>query len=75
MVEQTFVGNKPVDQLPAEAAQKIPNEQLDKLEASRNAGEQPGANKRAGIASRDPAGELAFVLSVVRRGADGPSRR
>ncbi|GJE98071.1 hypothetical protein PsYK624_142930 [Phanerochaete sordida] len=55
MVEQTFVGNKPVDQLPSEAAQKIPDEHLDKLEASRNASEQPGANKRAGIASRDPA--------------------
>ena len=57
MVEQSFVGDKPVEQLPAEATQKIPDEQLDKMEAHRDPKDQPGANKRAGIATRDPDGE------------------
>ena len=61
MVEQSFVGNKPVDQLPSEATQKIPDEQLTKAEVNRDPKEQPGANKRAGIATRDPAGEQIIV--------------
>lgn len=57
MVEQTFVGDKPVEQLPTEAAQKIPDDKLDKAEAQRDPSQQPGANVRAGIATRDPEGE------------------
>ena len=56
MVDQTFVGDKPVEQLPQEAKDKIPDPKLDKMEAHRDPKVQPGANRRAGIASRDPAG-------------------
>ncbi|EKM50662.1 uncharacterized protein PHACADRAFT_32670 [Phanerochaete carnosa HHB-10118-sp] len=66
MVEQTFVGDKLVEQLPTEATQKIPDEQLDKMEVRRDPKEEPGANKRAGIAIRDPGGELLCVIRLFQ---------
>ena len=56
MSTQNFVGTKPVDQFPSDATAKIPDSELDKREAQRDAAHEPGANKRAGVASRDPAG-------------------
>lgn len=61
MVKQNFVGDKPVDSFPPEAIKKIPEEQLTKselqrLSESKGADKVPGANKRAGVATRDPAG-------------------
>ncbi|EIW81629.1 hypothetical protein CONPUDRAFT_154160 [Coniophora puteana RWD-64-598 SS2] len=55
-MHQNFVGDKPVDTFPAEATEKIPDEELAKREAERlKAGAGGGAGKRAGVASRDPA--------------------
>lgn len=59
MVTQNFVGDKPVDAFPPEAIQKIPDDELTKRELerlSKGADKEPGANKRAGVATRDPAG-------------------
>lgn len=58
MVTQNFVGDKPVDTFPPEAIQKIPDDELTKRELkrlSKGADKEPGANKRAGVATRDPA--------------------
>ncbi|EGN97786.1 hypothetical protein SERLA73DRAFT_182532 [Serpula lacrymans var. lacrymans S7.3] len=55
---QNFVGNKPVESFPPEAIQKIPDDELTKREAerlSKGDSKQPGANKRAGAATRNPA--------------------
>ncbi|OCH87927.1 hypothetical protein OBBRIDRAFT_836993 [Obba rivulosa] len=49
-----FVGDKPVDQFPPEATQKIDEMQLTKEEIHRDPRVQPGANRRAGVATRDP---------------------
>ena len=56
-MQQNFVGDKPVDSFPAGATDKIPNDELAKREAERLAqgAQEPGAGKRAGVASRDPA--------------------
>lgn len=57
-MEASFVGNKQVDphNLPKSSTQKIPDEELDKREAQRlkEGAKEPGANKVAGAASRDP---------------------
>ncbi|KAH9831439.1 uncharacterized protein C8Q71DRAFT_861804 [Rhodofomes roseus] len=55
MSTQNFVGTQPVDNLPPSAASKIPDSELDKREAQRDPAQEPGANKRAGVASRVPA--------------------
>ena len=58
MVRQNFVGDKPVDSFPPETIQKIPDDELTKREVKRlseGANKEPGANKRAGVATRDPA--------------------
>lgn len=55
MSTQRFVGTQPVDSFPQDATSKIPDSELDKREAQRNPAQEPGANKRAGAASRDPA--------------------
>ncbi|KZT69528.1 hypothetical protein DAEQUDRAFT_726495 [Daedalea quercina L-15889] len=55
MSTQNFVGTQPVDQFPSDATSKISDSELDKREARRNPVQEPGANKRAGVASRDPA--------------------
>ncbi|KAG6379436.1 hypothetical protein JVT61DRAFT_11906 [Boletus reticuloceps] len=58
MVTQHFVGNKPVEAFPPEAIRKIPDDVLTRRELNRlskGADKEPGANKRAGVASRDPA--------------------
>jgi len=59
MVTQNFVGDKPVDAFPPEATDKIPDDELTKREQQRlskpDADKEPGANKRAGVATRDPA--------------------
>ena len=60
MVEQTFVGDKPVEQLSEQSKQKISDAELDKTKANRGPSEVPGANKRAGIATRDPQGTLLY---------------
>ncbi|KAG6333712.1 hypothetical protein ID866_5379 [Astraeus odoratus] len=57
--KQDFVGEQPVDQIPEEAKQKIPDEELTKRDAERlSMGEHhpPGAAVRAGVAARDPKG-------------------
>ena len=57
MVTQNFVGDKPVDKFPPEAIQKIPDDELTKRELirlSKGADKEPGANRRAGVATRDP---------------------
>ncbi|KAJ3574754.1 hypothetical protein NP233_g1554 [Leucocoprinus birnbaumii] len=60
-MEASFVGNKQVDSrnLPASSTQKVPDEELDRQEARRlkEGAQEPGANKAAGVASRDPAGD------------------
>lgn len=62
MSSTTFVGDKPVDQLSPEDTQSLSNEELTKQEAQRlkEGAKEPGMNKRAGVASRDPAGESIF---------------
>lgn len=59
MSSNTFVGDKLVGELPSQATQQLSNEELTKQEAQRlkEGASEPGANKRAGVASRDPAGE------------------
>lgn len=59
MSSTTFVGNKPVDEIPSQATQQLSNEELTRQEVQRlkEGASEPGANKRAGVASRDPAGE------------------
>jgi len=54
MPTHNFVGGKPVDSIPSEATQKIDETELTKEEIHRDPKEQPGANKRAGVATRDP---------------------
>ncbi|KAF8551115.1 hypothetical protein OG21DRAFT_1487229 [Imleria badia] len=58
MVTQNFIGDKPVCAFPPEAIQKIPDDELTKRELkrlSKGADKEPGANRRAGVATRDPA--------------------
>ncbi|EIM86314.1 uncharacterized protein STEHIDRAFT_157815 [Stereum hirsutum FP-91666 SS1] len=57
MSSTTFVGNKPVDEIPSQATQQLSNEELTRQEVQRlkEGASEPGANKRAGVASRDPA--------------------
>jgi len=57
-MEASFVGDKRVDKLPESSTRKISDEELDKKEARRlKAGaKEPGTNKLAGAASRDPKG-------------------
>lgn len=60
-MEASFIGNKQVDprNLPQSSTQKIPDEELNKREAERlkEGAKEPGANKAAGAASRNPQGE------------------
>jgi hypothetical protein len=60
-MEASFIGNKQVDprKLPESNIQKIPDEELDKREAERlkHGSKEPGSNKVAGAASRNPQGE------------------
>ncbi|XP_006461525.1 hypothetical protein AGABI2DRAFT_118406 [Agaricus bisporus var. bisporus H97] len=57
-MEASFIGNKQVDprNLPQSSTQKIPDEELNKREAERlkEGAKEPGANKAAGAASRNP---------------------
>jgi len=57
-MEGSFIGDKRVDKLPESSTRKISDEELDKREARRlKAGaKEPGINKLAGAASRDPKG-------------------
>ena len=61
MPTQKFVGTKPVDDFPPEAVAKIPDDELNKREANRDPAKEPGANKRAGAATRDPKGNSHTV--------------
>lgn len=56
MTKQDFVGNQPVEQIPGEAKQKIPDEDLMKEDIKRlsKKDHEPGASVRAGVATRDP---------------------
>ncbi|KAF9237973.1 hypothetical protein BU15DRAFT_48160 [Melanogaster broomeanus] len=57
MYFQNWVGNTPVDWFPSAAIQKIPDEVLTRRELERlakGANKEPGANRRAGVATRDP---------------------
>ena len=56
MTSQNFVGDKLVDDFPPQTIQKGDEGDLTKREAQRDPGVEPGANKRAGAASRNPAG-------------------
>ena len=86
MVTQNFVGDKPVDIFPPEAIQKITDDELTKRELkrlSKGADKEPGANKRAGAATRDPArtsvnskrpkptDSYAIEFDTKRRGGQG----
>jgi len=67
MVTQNFVGDKPVDAFPPEATDKIPDDELTKREQqrlSKDADKEPGANKRAGVATRDPARMSTFKQTI-----------
>ncbi|KAH8106370.1 hypothetical protein DFH11DRAFT_1518291 [Phellopilus nigrolimitatus] len=66
MAQQTFIGDTPVDALPASATRKADEDALTRAEARRNPAVQPGANKRQGVASRDPAD-----FDTARRGGQG----
>jgi len=59
-MEASFIGDKRVDphKLPESSTRKISDEELDKKEARRlEAGaKEPGTNRLAGAASRDPKG-------------------
>ncbi|ESK82181.1 hypothetical protein Moror_14461 [Moniliophthora roreri MCA 2997] len=57
MTTQKFVGNQPVDQIPAEAKQQVDLNKLEKKERERLAKGAPegGSATRAAVASRDPA--------------------
>lgn len=56
MTKQDFVGNQPVEQIPGDAKQKIPDEDLMKEDIKRlsKKDHEPGASVRAGVATRDP---------------------
>ncbi|KAH7884991.1 hypothetical protein F5I97DRAFT_1810220 [Phlebopus sp. FC_14] len=72
MPTQTFVGDKPVEHAPEEATRKIPDEALTEREAERLAkgdAKEPGANKRAGAASRDPS-----EYDTKNRGGQGDTK-
>lgn len=60
MTEQKFVGDKLVDEYPGSVLQKADDVELTRKEVKRDPAKQPGANKREGIASRNPAGRLVF---------------
>jgi len=59
-MEAGFVGDKRVDphKLPESSTRKISDEELDRKEARRlkTGAKDPGTNKLAGAASRDPKG-------------------
>ncbi|OSX57104.1 hypothetical protein POSPLADRAFT_1061805 [Postia placenta MAD-698-R-SB12] len=63
---KNFTGTEPVDQFPPEVTQKIDDDDLTQREAQRNPAREPGANKRAGAATRDPA-----AFDTKGRGASG----
>lgn len=54
MSTQKFVGTQPVDEFSAEAVAKVDDDELTKREINRDSAKEPGANKRAGVATRDP---------------------
>ena len=56
MSTQNFIGTNSVDQFTSGATARIPDSELNKHEAQRDPTQESGANKRAGVASRDPAG-------------------
>ncbi|KAI0930960.1 hypothetical protein AcV7_005000 [Taiwanofungus camphoratus] len=61
MTSQNFVGNKPVDSFPSESVSKIDDDdELTKCEVHRDPAKEPGANRRAGVASRNPAGRGGY---------------
>ncbi|KAI9566258.1 hypothetical protein HD554DRAFT_2118816 [Boletus coccyginus] len=69
MVTQNFVGDKPVDTFPPEATHRIPDDELTKREQqrlSKDADKEPGANKRAGVATRDPARTSIHSKRTIR---------
>ncbi|KAF7798285.1 hypothetical protein EIP86_009504 [Pleurotus ostreatoroseus] len=55
MTSQNFVGDKLVDDFPPQTIQNGDEGDLTKREAQRDPGVEPGANKRAGAASRNSA--------------------
>ena len=57
MVEQNFVGDKPVDMFSEDAVKKVDDKELTHRGVHRDIASQPGATKREGVASRDPAGK------------------
>ncbi|EPQ54886.1 hypothetical protein GLOTRDRAFT_139346 [Gloeophyllum trabeum ATCC 11539] len=66
-----FVGDKLIDELPQESKQKLNDDKLTETEAQRVQGstQEPGANKRAGVATRDPA-----EFDTKGRGAHGDTK-
>lgn len=75
---QNFTGTEPVDQFPHEVAEKIDDDELTRREAQRDSALEPGANKRAGVATRDPAGERASRAPTqgrLTRGVQHSTRR
>lgn len=75
MTEQKFVGDKPVDEFPSSVLQKADDDKLTRKEVGRDPAKQPGANKREGITSRDPASrQLTWVLFLFQLKASGRCR-
>lgn len=66
MVKQNFVGDEPVDAFPSEAIQKVDEDELTRRELHRDPAKEPGANRREGVASRNPTGKHRSLASVGR---------
>jgi hypothetical protein len=69
-MEASFIGNKQVDSrnIPESNTQKIPDMELDNREAERlkKGAQEPGGNKTAGAASRDPKGKGLSTIILLR---------
>lgn len=67
-MQASFVGDKRVDpqNIPEANTKKVPDEELDKREAQRikEGAKEPGMNKAAGAASRNPDGQCQLSLSA-----------
>jgi len=60
---QNFVGNETVDEFPASSVQKPSDEELARKEFRRLSHKDASdANKREGVATRDPQGGVCYLL-------------
>lgn len=61
---QNFVGNKIVDEFDSSTLQKPSDDELTRKEVRRDPRQEPGANKREGVATKDPKG-TRFAYTVA----------